>query len=62
MLKFIDMTWPPHTFYLAFTHAQLGPHTEHRLIYEAIVTGNADAAAFYVEQHIHRVQRDIAPQ
>lgn len=35
---------------------------EHRLIYEAIVTGNADAAAFYVEQHIHRVQRDIAPQ
>ncbi|CAB3792915.1 HTH-type transcriptional repressor NanR [Paraburkholderia ultramafica] len=35
---------------------------EHRLIYEAIVTGNADAAAFYVEQHIHRVQRDIAPR
>lgn len=34
---------------------------EHRLIYEAIITGNADAAAFYVEQHIHRVQRDIAP-
>ena len=34
---------------------------EHRLIYEAIVTGNADAAAFYVEQHLHRVQRDIAP-
>ncbi|CAG9209395.1 GntR family transcriptional regulator [Paraburkholderia tropica] len=34
---------------------------EHRLIYEAIVTGDADAAAFYVEQHIHRVQRDIAP-
>jgi DNA-binding FadR family transcriptional regulator len=34
---------------------------EHRLIYEAIVMGDADAAAFYVEQHIHRVQRDIAP-
>ncbi|HKT99231.1 MAG TPA: GntR family transcriptional regulator [Paraburkholderia sp.] len=34
---------------------------EHRLIYEAIVSGDADAAAFYVEQHIHRVQRDIAP-
>lgn len=34
---------------------------EHRLIYEAIVTGDADAAAFYVEQHIRRVQRDIAP-
>ncbi|SAK43020.1 FadR/GntR family transcriptional regulator [Caballeronia ptereochthonis] len=35
---------------------------EHRLIYEAIVCGDADAAAFYIEQHIHRVQRDIAPQ
>ncbi len=35
---------------------------EHRLIYEAILDGNADAAAFYVEQHIHRVQRDIAPK
>jgi DNA-binding FadR family transcriptional regulator len=34
---------------------------EHRLIYEAIIDGNADAAAFYAEQHIHRVQRDIAP-
>ncbi|MFP3567980.1 FadR/GntR family transcriptional regulator [Paraburkholderia sp. SIMBA_030] len=34
---------------------------EHRLIYEAIVTGDADAAAFYVEQHIHRVKRDITP-
>ncbi|WP_347557900.1 GntR family transcriptional regulator [Robbsia sp. KACC 23696] len=34
---------------------------EHRLIYEAIVIGDADAAAFYVEQHIHRVQRDITP-
>lgn len=35
---------------------------EHRLIYEAIVVGDADAAAFYVEQHIHRVRRDIAPK
>ena len=34
---------------------------EHRLIYEAIVCGDVDAAAFYVEQHIHRVQRDITP-
>ncbi|KMZ11182.1 Transcriptional regulator NanR [Candidatus Burkholderia humilis] len=34
---------------------------EHRLIYEAIVIGDGDAAAFYVEQHIHRVQRDVAP-
>jgi DNA-binding FadR family transcriptional regulator len=34
---------------------------EHRLIYEAVVTGDADAAAFYVEQHIHRVKRDITP-
>lgn len=32
---------------------------EHRLIYEAVVQGNEDAAAFYVEQHIKRVQRDI---
>jgi DNA-binding FadR family transcriptional regulator len=35
---------------------------EHRLIYEAIVCGEADAAAFYVEQHIKRVRRDIAPK
>ncbi|SAK56236.1 regulatory protein GntR [Caballeronia hypogeia] len=34
---------------------------EHRLIYEAIVCGDADAAAFYVEQHIHRVKRDVTP-
>lgn len=34
---------------------------EHRLIYEAIVSGDANAAAFYVEQHIHRVKRDITP-
>lgn len=32
---------------------------EHRLIYEAIVEGDADAAAFYVEKHIQRVKRDI---
>ena len=36
--------------------------SEHRLIYEAIVSGDADAAAFYVEQHIRRVRRDIAPK
>lgn len=36
--------------------------SEHRLIYEAIVDGNADAAAFYVEQHLRRVRRDIAPK
>jgi DNA-binding FadR family transcriptional regulator len=36
--------------------------SEHRLIYEAIVNGDADAAAFYVEQHIIRVRRDIAPK
>lgn len=33
---------------------------EHRLIYEAIVQGDADAAAFYVLQHIKRVGRDIS--
>lgn len=33
---------------------------EHRLIYEAIVTGDEDAAAFYVECHLKRVRRDIA--
>ncbi|WP_175774571.1 FadR/GntR family transcriptional regulator [Burkholderia anthina] len=36
--------------------------SEHRLIYEAIVSGDGDAAAFYVEQHICRVRRDIAPK
>lgn len=30
---------------------------EHRLIYEAIVDGDADAAAFYATQHIERVRR-----
>ncbi len=33
---------------------------EHRLIYEAIISGDGDAAAFYVEGHLKRVQRDIA--
>ncbi|MCP2089243.1 UNVERIFIED_ORG: DNA-binding FadR family transcriptional regulator [Paraburkholderia sediminicola] len=36
--------------------------SEHRLIYESIVSGDADAAGFYVEQHIKRVRRDIAPK
>jgi len=35
---------------------------EHRLIYEAIVCGDADGAAFYVEGHLKRVRRDIAPR
>lgn len=34
---------------------------EHRLIYEAVIQGDADAAAFYVLQHIKRVGRDISP-
>lgn len=33
---------------------------EHRLIYEAIVTGDEHAAAFYVEGHLKRVMRDIS--
>jgi len=32
---------------------------EHRLIYEAIVDGDEQAAAFYVEQHLKRVGKDI---
>lgn len=32
---------------------------EHRLIYESIVSGDEDSAAFYVEGHLKRVQRDI---
>jgi DNA-binding FadR family transcriptional regulator len=32
---------------------------EHRLIYEAIATGNQEAAAFYVKQHLERVQKDM---
>lgn len=35
---------------------------EHRMIYEAIVQRDADSAGFYVEQHIQRVRRDIAPK
>ena len=31
--------------------------SEHRMIYEAIVDGDADAAAFYATQHIQRVRR-----
>jgi DNA-binding FadR family transcriptional regulator len=30
---------------------------EHRMIYEAIVAGDAEAAAFYATQHIQRVRR-----
>jgi DNA-binding FadR family transcriptional regulator len=36
--------------------------SEHRLIYEAIVCGDPDAAAMYVEQHIKRVGRDVVPR
>lgn len=32
---------------------------EHRLIYEAIVDGDEQAAAFYVEQHLKRVSKDM---
>ena len=32
---------------------------EHLLIYEAIATGNQEAAAFYVRQHLERIQRDM---
>lgn len=32
---------------------------EHRLIYEAVATGNQEAAGFYVRQHLERVQRDM---
>lgn len=32
---------------------------EHRLIYEAIVSRDEDAAAFYVQGHLQRVRRDI---
>ena len=32
---------------------------EHRLIYEAIATGNQEAAGFYVRQHLERVQKDM---
>jgi DNA-binding FadR family transcriptional regulator len=32
---------------------------EHRLIYEAIASGNVEAAQFYVRQHLLRVQSDM---
>lgn len=32
---------------------------EHRLIYEAIITGDEEAAAFLVERHLQRVRKDI---
>lgn len=32
---------------------------EHRLIYEAIATGNQEAARFYVRQHLERVENDM---
>jgi DNA-binding FadR family transcriptional regulator len=32
---------------------------DHRLIYEAIATGNVEAAQFYVRQHLERVQADM---
>lgn len=32
---------------------------EHRLIYEAIASGNQEAASFYVRQHLERVQKDM---
>ncbi len=35
---------------------------EHRLIYEAIVIGDGDAAAFYIEGHLKRVHRDFIGQ
>lgn len=33
---------------------------EHRMIYEAIVAGDPDAAGFYVLEHLKRVERDIS--
>lgn len=35
---------------------------EHRLIYEAIATGNQEAAGFYVRQHLERVRKDMLVQ
>ena len=32
---------------------------EHRLIYEAIVAGDVEAATLYAERHVNRVRRDI---
>lgn len=36
--------------------------SEHRLIYEAIVCGDPDAATMYADQHIKRVGRDVVPK
>jgi DNA-binding FadR family transcriptional regulator len=36
--------------------------SEHRMIYEAIVCGDVEAAVMYVEQHIKRVGRDLVPR
>jgi DNA-binding FadR family transcriptional regulator len=33
---------------------------EHRLIYEAILDGEGDAAAFQAARHLHRVRRDMS--
>lgn len=33
---------------------------EHRLIYEAVISGDEEAAAFYVEGHLKRVHKDIS--
>lgn len=33
---------------------------EHRLIYEAIISGAGDAASFYVKEHLKRVLHDIS--
>lgn len=33
---------------------------EHRLIYESVARGDADAAAFYVREHLMRVRRNMA--
>jgi DNA-binding FadR family transcriptional regulator len=33
---------------------------EHRLIYEAVTRGDAEAAGFYVREHLMRVRRNMA--
>ena len=32
---------------------------EHRLIYEAVLAGDDEAAALYAQRHVERVRRDI---
>ena len=32
---------------------------EHRLVYEAVLAGDAEAAALYAQRHVQRVHRDI---